>query len=624
MKRRAIKALLVLISIFLFSIGNLSFAEAAITFLSQYDTDGIAATNPQWTEHVPSYQIGSNHVFFAAVAVHVEGAAEGTQGTLTIWNSETTMTFTSTVETGGYTGFVISAPYTAEGYYYRVEVAGQVSETRRIAIAPQVSGRYEGVKINWDTTDLNINSFPVTITAQAYPNYSITSATLSLGLGEYPVTVKGEVTGSTITFNLEDIPDGEYTAVVVAETDMGIISSEPRRVVVGAGIQAPELKQGQSVIALQRISDTEIEAAYLTTEIINREETPGEKLELIDHSTDPLIDVYTFRITLDSTKTQVFTFSAYNDKGEVIYSEEKELSFRANTPEEISFILPKGDPEKVPEDIAYVELKGSLVEWKQGKGLQLLGITIPNAVSIDLGATGSAGQFISGGGTFGTELVINFHSGEISTFIYRGPGGGISPPLPTPVTGAGHGSIGLISNLEKNKDYEGWSYQAGGEIAVGYKGVNAEIFVPMKDGLPDLDGYSGVRFGWSGGLMASIGVTAVKSNLENTWTFSEFLQNPIRVIGEILGIIPVGSPGGDHPDDFAGVVFSGLLNQSYDWSRLKGIAFQKNLQVLVEYIEYKELIAEKQEYLDTLPAGSTPDENYLNGLESGFSRNILN
>ena len=104
MKKRAIKALLVLTSIFLFSIGTLSFAEGAITFVSQYDTDGIAATNPQWTEHIPSYQIGANHVFFAAVAVHVDGAMEGTQGILTIWNSETSMTFSSTVQAGGNIG----------------------------------------------------------------------------------------------------------------------------------------------------------------------------------------------------------------------------------------------------------------------------------------------------------------------------------------------------------------------------------------------------------------------------------------------------------------------------------------------------------------------------------------
>ncbi|HHN64688.1 MAG TPA: hypothetical protein ENK09_04930 [Nitrospirae bacterium] len=118
--------------IFVFSILflNLSSAIASVTFLSQYDTDGIAATNPQWTEHIPSYQIGANHVFFAAVAVHVDGAMEGTQGTLTIWNSETSMTFRSTVQAGGNIGIVISAPYTAEGYYYRVEIAGQVSETK--------------------------------------------------------------------------------------------------------------------------------------------------------------------------------------------------------------------------------------------------------------------------------------------------------------------------------------------------------------------------------------------------------------------------------------------------------------------------------------------------------------
>ncbi len=92
--------------IFIFSILflNLSSAIASVAFVSQYDTDGIAVTNPQWTEHIPSYQIGANHVFFAAVAVHVDGAMEGTQGTLTIWNSETSMTFRSTVQAGGNIG----------------------------------------------------------------------------------------------------------------------------------------------------------------------------------------------------------------------------------------------------------------------------------------------------------------------------------------------------------------------------------------------------------------------------------------------------------------------------------------------------------------------------------------
>jgi len=114
------------LSITLFSIE----VNASVTYVSYYDKDNITATNPQEDDLVPSYLLDENHIFMAAIAVETQNITQGTEANLTLRNSTNNYTFRTTVDSYGYASFVISLPYSADGYQYRIDVDSTSTNTK--------------------------------------------------------------------------------------------------------------------------------------------------------------------------------------------------------------------------------------------------------------------------------------------------------------------------------------------------------------------------------------------------------------------------------------------------------------------------------------------------------------
>ncbi|GEM_PF-520827 len=324
-----------------------------VEFDPEYDSDGIANTNPSGGE-VVSYTIrsgdSSTTAFLAQVKVNVEQdgkPASKASVLLDLVGAGSNETIRAETDIFGQTGFVISGPL--GDYTYRATVEGFESSTeeRRFSVDPTPSRTIEPEAIEWESASDANETFdlagddPVTLES---PPFKITARIEGLADDAIPILylrhwgnysyqeVIGSCEGDGITFDLGYADPGNYTATIATQSSQGIATSRERH--IRFGWREADISQLHNYTYELPFPIDGGQMAKVTVSNNLAEGEPHKAMRLLYVMSDENLSqyIFTYAIISDRNLTDTLRVDVRDGSGTSLYQKVEEVRFEEYVP----------------------------------------------------------------------------------------------------------------------------------------------------------------------------------------------------------------------------------------------------------------------------------------------------
>ncbi|MEM7799456.1 MAG: hypothetical protein AAF633_09715, partial [Chloroflexota bacterium] len=604
-------------------------------YLSSFDNDGFAVTNPTETETVPIIEHDGEY----GVEISVAAKIGTTPARFVVYNADGSIykEITGNPNPEGFGYFNAPLEYAAAGYEYQVILnSGDELPRRKVTMpadaAAAVTHIVDTDGLTWDNPPATITSLPATLSLNLPGIFPSGTATTTLHLqeaGRGMITLPGERSGNSVTFTIDDDTglNGNFFATAIAEAESNGVKTVAYSADQPIEINSPDLPdvRVQSTTAMI----PQVDGTYsLYTYRFDRERPIVDRSTSVDAQIASVVpDPGGYQVTLFVQTPAANALDPATQKWEVglrgLDSSGNVLNFVTQeinaTPEGI--YIPMILPQPPDATISRIEAIGSVLESSRafdpfgGGDLSL----VPDAsgcgpssgpppgnnpnkkpfkvsdvinVTADVGA---AGEAVSGVGVAGATYVQGeLLSGQTQACaeggVRAGGGVGLGPMA----------AVGVAINLR------GPGHKAPASTGTKYDftveaGIGAQVSYTVPDNWGE-GGYGTIGFGVTGAPAASIsGGAARVACTPLTQPDSDDCCK-----GSRCGPPPPNPPGNDHPDDTYSVVINRAVqtDTSADiafWQVASRFARSEGFDELLEYALFRLNDAIRIQTLSTYP-----------------------
>ena len=349
-----------------------------ITFSSLFDNDNFTNTNPS-NDIVDSYLINNSKVFTALIMARVfqnRKPAYGANVSLKVWNSTTEIEFFGISDVTGFALFPIYGP--VGNYSYKAEVIGYDASTETRQFSVNLIPKYESkpFEVLWtDISDsdtvfnltndipkkIELDNSPFSFNATFLGNDDINNAIPMLYLQpniqgfsndftrfiskNYYFKLMGIINRSYISFNIDFIPTGHYTAKVLLYPPNTCITS-PNKIPISTSkvinVTVSEDYSDKSVnLTWQRmanINNTHRAVLNIKHDVKVRDLNKTLNLKYINTTASEYTFIYT--VLTNRTINDTLIVNVTDEKGNIVYNALTPISFEKNETTIIGISVP--------------------------------------------------------------------------------------------------------------------------------------------------------------------------------------------------------------------------------------------------------------------------------------------